>query len=117
MGGEPGRRENARARRAVYAQPQYATTTGKARRKEVYVTRTTRGVVLDELECLAARLRVELARTKSLQRELQREIAATETYMARLHSINTPFNRLPLELLDVIFAHVVNREADLCTFP
>ncbi|KAL1666493.1 hypothetical protein GGF50DRAFT_125640 [Schizophyllum commune] len=62
------------------------------------------------------RLRVELARTKSLQRELQREIAATETYMARLRSINTPFNRLPLELLDVIFAHVVNREADRCTF-
>ncbi|KAL1717763.1 hypothetical protein EV715DRAFT_273952 [Schizophyllum commune] len=62
------------------------------------------------------RLRVELARTKSLQRELQREIAATETYMARLRSVNTPFNRLPLELLDVIFAHVVNREADRCTF-
>ncbi|KAL1729641.1 hypothetical protein EV714DRAFT_284800 [Schizophyllum commune] len=52
------------------------------------------------------RLPVELARTKSLQRELQREIAATETYMARLRSVNTPFNRLPLELLDVIFAHV-----------
>ncbi|KAL1758931.1 hypothetical protein FB107DRAFT_288030 [Schizophyllum commune] len=54
------------------------------------------------------RLRVELARTKSLQ--------PTETYMARLRSVNTPFNRLPLELLDVIFAHVVNREADRCTF-
>ncbi|KAI4522919.1 hypothetical protein K525DRAFT_283262 [Schizophyllum commune Loenen D] len=62
------------------------------------------------------RLRVELARTKSLQRELQREIVATETYIARLRSVNTPFNRLPLELLDVIFAHVVNREADRCTF-
>ncbi|KAL1678409.1 hypothetical protein EV122DRAFT_251930 [Schizophyllum commune] len=64
----------------------------------------------------STRLRVELARTKSLQRELPREIAATETYMARLRSVNTPFNRLPLELLDVIFAHVVNREADRCTF-
>ncbi|KAI5886357.1 uncharacterized protein SCHCODRAFT_02591495 [Schizophyllum commune H4-8] len=62
------------------------------------------------------RLRVELARAVSLQRELQCEIAATETYMARLRSVNTPFNRLPLELLDVIFAHVVNREADKCTF-
>ncbi|KAI5832427.1 hypothetical protein K523DRAFT_349847 [Schizophyllum commune Tattone D] len=64
----------------------------------------------------STRLRVELARTKSLQRELQREIAATETYMARLRSVNTPLNRLPLELLDVIFAHVVNREADRWTF-
>ena len=68
-------------------------------------------------EVIKPRLRVELARIESLYRELQSEIAATETYMAHLRSVNTPLNRLPLELLDVIFAHVVNREADRCTFP